>query len=120
MGNVQTTSKAAFAALAHTDSQCARIARMLLYHSNQGRGLTIGELKHACRFQEKGTVSARLMDLRYKVTRFGKQPRVLLIDGAEYEVYSSGKRRCSISGKTCIEWMMLPAVQSPQIEINFN
>lgn len=118
---VQATSAAAYKALTTKEFQCERLARMLLYVTNNGGNMTIGEMAKKCRFDQKGTVSARLDELRHKRTIYGKLPRTLIIDGAFYQVKEAGKRKCTVSGVTCLTWVMVPASQpSSQLEITLN
>ena len=109
--NTQTTSRAAYYGLQHKDTQETRIARLLY-----SEALTIGEIaKRLC--MEKSTVSARVNGLRYTIEG---ERRVFLLDGCECEVFSTGKRKCSQSGVTCIAWQVLPAVADPQLKLNLN
>lgn len=112
--NIQPTSIAAYHSLQHKDTQETRIARLLASHQNNG--LTIGEVAKILHM-EKSTVSARLNGLRYTIEG---DRRVFLLDGCECEVFSTGKRKCSQSGVTCIAWQVLPAVAQPQLKLNLN
>lgn len=102
----QPTARAAFHALTNVDSQETRIARLLAYHTNAGHDTTLGEIAHILRM-EKSTTAARLNGLRN--TRNGER-RAVLLDGCEYEVFLSRRRKCSRSGITCAAWQLLPAV----------
>lgn len=120
---VQPTSAAAYRTLTDKEFQCERLARMLLYITNNGGDLTIGEMAKRCQFEQNGTVSARLDELRFKRNIYGKIPRVLIIDGATYRVECSQKRKCKVSKRnvTCMAWVMVPANQIPsQLEIVLN
>lgn len=110
--NIQPTSIAAYHGLQHKDTQETRIARLLASNN----GLTIGEVAKTLHM-EKSTVSGRVNSLRYTIEG---ERRVFLLDGCECEVFSTGKRKCSQSGVTCITWQVLPAVADPQLKINFN
>lgn len=113
---VTSTSRAAFHNIAHVDTQEARIVRLVLYYTQQGHDLTLGEIARILRM-EKSTVSARLNGLRNN--RDGSR-RVFLLDGAEYEVFQNGTRKCSLSGVRCAAWQILPAVAPVQLQLNLN
>lgn len=109
--NIQPTSIAAYHGLQHKDTQKTRIARLLA--SKQNHGLTIGEVAKILHM-EKSTVSARVNELRYTIEG---DRRVFLLDECECEVFSTGKRKCSQSGVTCLAWQVLPAVADPKLKI---
>lgn len=111
--NARQTSRAAYHSLQHVGSQEERIARLLAYHET---GLTIGEVAQKLRM-EKSTVSARLNGLRFTK---GKEARRFLLDHAEMEVAETGKRKCTISGVTCLTWTVQPAGQPAQLTLNLN
>ena len=113
MRTTQQTSRASYHSLQNVGSQEDRIARLLAYHST---GLTIGEVAQKLRM-EKSTVSARLNGLRFTKS---KEARRFLLDHAEMEVAETGKRKCTISGITCLTWTVQPAGQPAQLTLNLN
>lgn len=95
---VTQTSRAAYAAHHHIETQTARIARHILKHATAA-GLSISEISAALGMQNS-TVSARLNTLK-------KQPEIH-IDGAAYRLVLAQVRPSRVSSRQNEAWILQP------------
>lgn len=95
---VTQTSRSAYAAHHHIETQTARIARHILKHATAA-GLSISEISAALGMQNS-TVSARLNTLK-------KQPEIH-IDGAAYRLVLAQVRPSRVSARKNEAWILQP------------
>ena len=101
---VTQTSRAAYAAHHHIETQTARIARHILKHATAA-GLSISEISAALGMQNS-TVSARLNTLK-------KQPEIH-IDGAAYRLVLAQVRPSRVSASQNEAWILQPITKQTQ------
>lgn len=101
--DVQKTSIEAYRSLKFEGGQMERVARLLLWRTQQGMDTTGGEVA-AIFSMQTGTVSARMKKLK-EISEAGHP---IVIDFAEYRMKKTGERKSSVSDVVCEAWQLVP------------